>query len=94
MPCLLPLALLMGNTLADSGQPLPGIAYQRLAQPDHRRRVVLALSWFQLKKRSMSNGQETLSLVLVSPSCSAGLVNVRRPRSLCGCGLRRYSAVG
>ncbi|MGY4638508.1 lipid IV(A) 4-amino-4-deoxy-L-arabinosyltransferase [Pseudomonas sp. TE24901] len=67
MPCLLPLALLMGSTLAD-----------KLAQ--NRGRVLcingwlnlviglvamLALSWFQMKKPVYEHGQETLSLVLV-----------------------------
>ncbi|AKS10038.1 lipid IV(A) 4-amino-4-deoxy-L-arabinosyltransferase [Pseudomonas trivialis] len=67
MPCLLPLALLMGNTLAD-----------KLAQGRYRALringwlnliigvlVLLALSWFQLKKPVYEHGQETLSLVLV-----------------------------
>ncbi|CRM89329.1 Undecaprenyl phosphate-alpha-4-amino-4-deoxy-L-arabinose arabinosyl transferase [Pseudomonas sp. 22 E 5] len=67
MPCLLPLALLMGSTLAD-----------KLAQGRYRALringwlnliigvvMLLALSWFQLKKPVYEHGQETLSLVLV-----------------------------
>ncbi|WP_458375259.1 lipid IV(A) 4-amino-4-deoxy-L-arabinosyltransferase [Pseudomonas pergaminensis] len=67
MPCLLPLALLMGHTLAD-----------KLAQGRYRALringwlnlvigvvVLLALSWFQLKKPVYEHGQETFSLVLV-----------------------------
>ena len=67
VPCLLPLALLMGNTLAD-----------KLAQGRYRALringwlnlllgvvMLLALSWFQLKKPVYEHGQETLSLVLV-----------------------------
>lgn len=67
LPCLLPLALLMGNTLAD-----------KLAQGRYRALringglnliigvvVLLALTWFQLKKPVYVPGQETLSLVLV-----------------------------
>ena len=77
MPCLLPLALLMGSTLSD-----------KLAQG--RDRVVringwlnlvigvlalLALGWFQLKKSVYVQGDETLSLVLVF-TCLAGWVLV------------------
>ena len=64
---LLPLALLMGSTLAD-----------KLAQGRYRALringwlnliigvvMLLALSWFQLKKPVYEHGQETLSLVLV-----------------------------
>ncbi|MGY2373094.1 lipid IV(A) 4-amino-4-deoxy-L-arabinosyltransferase [Pseudomonas sp. SDO524_S393] len=67
MPCLLPLALLMGHTLAD-----------KLAQGRERVLrfngwlnlvigvlVLLALTWFQLKKPVYAHGQETFSLVLV-----------------------------
>ena len=67
MPCLLPLALLMGHTLTD-----------KLAQGrDRVLRIngwlnlvigvlaLLALSWLQLKKPVYVHGQETLSLVLV-----------------------------
>ena len=67
MPCLLPLALLMGNALAD-----------KLAQGrDRALRIngwlnlvigvvaLLALTWLQLKKPVYEHGQETLSLVLV-----------------------------
>jgi 4-amino-4-deoxy-L-arabinose transferase len=67
MPCLLPLALLMGNTLAD-----------KLAQGRSRALringwlnliigvvALLALTWVQLKKPVYEHGQETLSLVLV-----------------------------
>ncbi|MDQ0740390.1 lipid IV(A) 4-amino-4-deoxy-L-arabinosyltransferase [Pseudomonas sp. W4I3] len=67
MPCLLPLALLMGSTLSD-----------KLAQ-GHGRLLringwlnlgigvlaLLALLWFQLKKPVYEPGEETLSLVLV-----------------------------
>lgn len=67
VPCLLPLALLMGNTLAD-----------KLAQGRSRALringwlnliigvvALLALTWVQLKKPVYEHGQETLSLVLV-----------------------------
>ncbi|MGY2398011.1 lipid IV(A) 4-amino-4-deoxy-L-arabinosyltransferase [Pseudomonas sp. SDO5271_S396] len=67
MPCLLPLALLMGHTLAD-----------KLAQGRERVLrfngwlnlvigvlVLLALTWFQLKKPVYAHGQETFSLMLV-----------------------------
>ena len=67
MPCLLPLALLMGSTLAD-----------KLAEGRSRALringwlnlvvgivALLALTWFQLKKPVYEPGQETLSLVLV-----------------------------
>ncbi|MBF6031004.1 lipid IV(A) 4-amino-4-deoxy-L-arabinosyltransferase [Pseudomonas sp. P115] len=67
MPCLLPLALLMGSTLAD-----------KLAQGRSRALringwlnltlgvvAVLALTWFQLKKPVYEHGEETLSLMLV-----------------------------
>lgn len=67
MPCLLPLALLMGSTLSD-----------KLAQGQARAlringwlnlgigiAALLAISWFQLKNPVYERGQETLSLVLV-----------------------------
>ncbi|UOK36092.1 lipid IV(A) 4-amino-4-deoxy-L-arabinosyltransferase [Pseudomonas palleroniana] len=67
MPCLLPLALLMGSTLSD-----------KLSQGKARALringglnlvigvlALLAISWFQLKKPIYEPGQETLSLVLV-----------------------------
>ena len=67
MPCLLPLALLMGSALAD-----------KLAQGRSRALringwlnlivgivALLALTWFQLKKPVYEPGQETLSLALV-----------------------------
>ncbi|MFP3492804.1 lipid IV(A) 4-amino-4-deoxy-L-arabinosyltransferase [Pseudomonas sp. SIMBA_059] len=67
MPCLLPLALLMGSTLSD-----------KLSQGKARALringglnlvigvlALLAVSWFQLKKPIYEPGQETLSLVLV-----------------------------
>ncbi len=66
MPCLLPLALLMGNSLAD-----------KLGQGHYRALrlngwlnlvlgvlVLLGLSWFQLNRPVYGPGQETLSLVL------------------------------
>ncbi len=66
MPCLLPLALLMGNSLAD-----------KLGQGHYRALrlngwlnlvlgvlVLLGLSWFQLNRPVYGHGQETLSLVL------------------------------
>ncbi|AZF53314.1 Undecaprenyl phosphate-alpha-4-amino-4-deoxy-L-arabinose arabinosyl transferase [Pseudomonas sp. R4-34-07] len=77
MPCLLPLALLMGSTLSD-----------KLAQG--RGRVMringclnlaigvlalLALGWFQLKKTVYVPGEETLSLVLIF-TCLAGWILV------------------
>lgn len=67
MPCLLPLALLMGNTLADK---LAEGRYRALRINGWLNLVIgvvvlLALSWFQLKKPVYEHGQETLSLVLV-----------------------------
>jgi len=67
MPCLLPLALLMGSTLADK------LAHNRgrvLCINGWLNLVIglvamLALSWFQMKKPVYEHGQETLSLVLV-----------------------------
>jgi len=88
MPCLLPLALLMGNALTD-----------KLAQArDRALRIngwlnlilgvvaLLALTWFQLKKPLYEHGQETLSLVLVFTGLFgwiiANLLQVARPLKL------------
>ncbi|WP_439865309.1 lipid IV(A) 4-amino-4-deoxy-L-arabinosyltransferase [Pseudomonas antarctica] len=67
MPCLLPLALLMGSTLSDKltqGRDRAlringwlNLAFGVLA--------LLAISWFQLKQPLYEHGQETPSLVLV-----------------------------
>ncbi|WP_426132680.1 lipid IV(A) 4-amino-4-deoxy-L-arabinosyltransferase [Pseudomonas sp. PWP3-1b2] len=67
MPCLLPLALLMGSTLSDKltqGRDRAlringwlNLAFGVLALP--------AISWFQLKQPLYEHGQETPSLVLV-----------------------------
>ena len=67
MPCLLPLALLMGSTLADT---LAAGRSRALRINGWLNLVVgivalLALTWFQLKKPVYEPGQETLSLVLV-----------------------------
>ena len=67
MPCLLPLALLMGSTLADK---LAAGRSRALRINGWLNLVVgilglLALTWFQLKKPVYEHGQETLSLVLV-----------------------------
>jgi len=67
MPCLLPLALLMGHTLADKLAQARG----RVLRINGWLNLVigvlglLALTWFQLKKPVYEHGQETLSLVLV-----------------------------
>ena len=67
MPCLLPLALLMGSTLADKLAAGRG----RVVRINGWLNLVigvaalLALTWFQLKKPVYEHGQETLSLVLV-----------------------------
>ncbi len=67
MPCLLPLALLMGSTLADT---LAAGRSRALRINGWLNLVVgivalLALTWFQLKKPVYEPGQETFSLVLV-----------------------------
>ncbi|AMS21936.1 4-amino-4-deoxy-L-arabinose lipid A transferase [Pseudomonas synxantha] len=67
MPCMLPLALLMGSTLSDKltqrhGRVLRINGWLNLAIGVL---VLLALSWFQLKKPVYEPGEETLSLVLV-----------------------------
>ncbi|MGZ0715930.1 lipid IV(A) 4-amino-4-deoxy-L-arabinosyltransferase [Pseudomonas palleroniana] len=88
MPCLLPLALLMGSTLSD-----------KLSQGKARALringglnlvigfgALLAISWFQLKKPIYEPGQETLSLVLVFTFLFgwivANLLQVARPLTL------------
>ncbi|AZE55283.1 Undecaprenyl phosphate-alpha-4-amino-4-deoxy-L-arabinose arabinosyl transferase [Pseudomonas synxantha] len=67
MPCMLPLALLMGSTLSDKltqrhGRALRINGWLNLVIGVL---VLLALSWFQLKKPVYEPGEETLSLVLV-----------------------------
>ncbi len=67
MPCLLPLALLMGDTLADKlaqgrATALRANGWLNLVLGVG---VLLALSWFQLKAPVYVPGEETLSLVLV-----------------------------
>ena len=67
MPCLLPLALLMGSTLSDKlaqghGRVLRINGWLNLA---FGVLALLALSWFQMKKPVYEHGEETLSLVLV-----------------------------
>ncbi|MFL1564714.1 lipid IV(A) 4-amino-4-deoxy-L-arabinosyltransferase [Pseudomonas sp. O64] len=67
MPCLLPLALLMGSTLSNKlaqghGRALRINGWLNLSVGVL---AVLALSWFQLKKPVYEHGEETLSLVLV-----------------------------
>ncbi|NMX56302.1 lipid IV(A) 4-amino-4-deoxy-L-arabinosyltransferase [Pseudomonas sp. WS 5532] len=67
MPCLLPLALLMGSTLSDKlakghGRALRINGWLNLAIGIV---ALLAISWFQLKKPVYEPGQETFSLVLV-----------------------------
>ncbi|MBD9460115.1 lipid IV(A) 4-amino-4-deoxy-L-arabinosyltransferase [Pseudomonas sp. PDM05] len=67
MPCLLPLALLMGSTLADKLAEGRGRALRINGWLNLVVGIValLALTWFQLKKPVYEPGQETLSLVLV-----------------------------
>ena len=67
MPCLLPMALLMGSTLADKlaqgrGRVLRINGWLNLVLGVV---VLLALTWFQLKKPVYEHDHETLSLVLV-----------------------------
>ncbi|GLH50771.1 lipid IV(A) 4-amino-4-deoxy-L-arabinosyltransferase [Pseudomonas lactis] len=67
MPCMLPLALLMGSALSDKlalgrDRVLRINGWLNLAIGVL---VLLALSWFQLKKPVYEPGEETLSLVLV-----------------------------
>lgn len=67
MPCMLPLALLMGSALSDKlaqgrGRVLRINGWLNLAIGVL---VLLALSWFQLKKPVYEPGEETVSLVLV-----------------------------
>ena len=67
MPCLLPLALLMGSTLSDKlakghGRALRINGWLNLAIGIV---ALLAISWFQLKKPVYEPGQETFGLVLV-----------------------------
>lgn len=67
MPCLLPLALLMGHALAEKlvqgrGRALRVNGWLNLVLGIV---ALLALSWFQLKKPVYEHGTETLSLVLV-----------------------------
>ncbi|MBN2975629.1 4-amino-4-deoxy-L-arabinose lipid A transferase [Pseudomonas fluorescens] len=67
MPCLLPLALLMGHTLADKLAQARG----RVLRINGWLNLVigvlalLTLTWVQLKKPVYEHGSETLSLVLV-----------------------------
>ncbi|KAF6692859.1 lipid IV(A) 4-amino-4-deoxy-L-arabinosyltransferase [Pseudomonas sp. EKM23D] len=67
MPCLLPLALLMGHVLADKLAQGRGRALRINGWLNLVLGIValLALSWFQLKKPVYEHGTETLSLVLV-----------------------------
>jgi 4-amino-4-deoxy-L-arabinose transferase len=67
MPCLLPLALLMGHVLADKLAQGRGRALRVNGWLNLVLGIValLALSWFQLKKPVYEHGTETLSLVLV-----------------------------
>ncbi|MGH8448516.1 lipid IV(A) 4-amino-4-deoxy-L-arabinosyltransferase [Pseudomonas sp.] len=67
MPCLLPLALLMGSTLSDKLSRGKARALRINGGLNLVIGVValLAISWFQLKKPIYEPGQETLSLVLV-----------------------------
>jgi 4-amino-4-deoxy-L-arabinose transferase len=67
MPCLLPLALLMGNALSDKLAQAQGRALRINGWLNLTLGVValLALTWFQLKKPLYEHGQETLGLVLV-----------------------------
>ena len=67
MPCMLPLALLMGSALSDKlaqgrGRVLRINGWLNLVMGVL---VLLALSWFQLKKPVYEPGEETVSLVLV-----------------------------
>lgn len=67
MPCMVPLALLMGSTLSDKlaqgrGRVLRVNGWLNLAIGVL---VLLALTWFQLKKPVYAPGEETFSLVLV-----------------------------
>lgn len=67
MPCLLPLALLMGHVLADKLAQGRGRALRINGWLNLVLGIValLALSWFQLKKPVYEHGTETLSMVLV-----------------------------
>lgn len=67
MPCLLPLALLMGSTLADKLAQGRGRALRINGWLNLVIGLVamLALSWFQLKRPVYEHGQEIVSLVLV-----------------------------
>lgn len=67
MPCLLPLALLMGHALAEKLAQGRGRALRVNGWLNLLLGIValLALSWFQLKKPVYEHGTETLSLVLV-----------------------------
>ena len=67
MPCLLPLALLMGHALAEKLAQGRGRALRVNGWLNLVLGIValLALSWFQLKKPVYEHGTETLSLVLV-----------------------------
>ncbi|SDX89039.1 lipid IV(A) 4-amino-4-deoxy-L-arabinosyltransferase [Pseudomonas salomonii] len=67
MPCLLPLALLMGSTLSDKLTKGHGRALRINGWLNLVIGIValLAISWFQLKKPVYEPGQETFSLVLV-----------------------------
>ena len=67
MPCLLPLALLMGNALSDKLAQAQGRALRINGWLNLTLGVValLALMWFQLKTPLYEHGQETLGLVLV-----------------------------
>ncbi|WP_242196600.1 MULTISPECIES: lipid IV(A) 4-amino-4-deoxy-L-arabinosyltransferase [unclassified Pseudomonas] len=67
MPCLLPLALLMGSTLSDKLALGHGRALRINGGLNLALGVLalLALSWFQLKKPVYEHGEETFSLVLL-----------------------------
>ena len=67
MPCMLPLALLMGSTLSDMLKQGHGRALRINGWLNLVIGVLLllTLSWFQLKKPVYVSGEETFSLVLV-----------------------------
>ncbi|AZE94653.1 Undecaprenyl phosphate-alpha-4-amino-4-deoxy-L-arabinose arabinosyl transferase [Pseudomonas orientalis] len=88
MPCLLPLALLMGSTLSDKlaqgrGRVLRINGWLNLVIGVL---VLLTLIWFQFKKPLYEHGEETLSLVLVLTCLSgwilANLLHAARPLKL------------
>lgn len=83
MPCLLPLALLMGSTLSDKlaqgrGRVLRINGWLNLVIGVL---VLVALIWFQWKKPVYEPGEETLSLVLLS-TCLFGWILVNLLQAL------------